>query len=180
MGVGKDEACSYLSNKYGGDRLSFASPLYDIKRYAQQRCRFREEKDRQFLQYIGTDWARKKDPNVWIRLLLDESSSSKEGNLFLSDLRFSNEFEILKKEGWVCVKINRPLVDDERKGSGIVNHDSEIDLDTIDDKEWDFIIQNNQSMEDFYSRLDNLYFKIWKYNINILKEPRENNDLFLF
>ena len=28
MGVGKDEACSYLIKKYGGEKISFASPLY--------------------------------------------------------------------------------------------------------------------------------------------------------
>jgi hypothetical protein len=167
MGVGKDEACSYLTNKYGGEKISFATPIYDIQRYAQLRCGFSNEKDRQFLQYIGTEWARKKDPDVWIRLAINDSP--KEGNVFLSDLRFQNEFHSLKKEGWFCVKIDRSLVDiEERKGTGTIFHESETSLDSLKESDWDYIIQNNETIENFYKSLDILYLKIWRNNVNKL------------
>jgi hypothetical protein len=65
MGVGKDEACSYLIKKYGGEKISFASPLYDIQHHAQRVCGFEEEKDRQFLQFIGTQNVNYKKLNTY-------------------------------------------------------------------------------------------------------------------
>ena len=167
MGVGKDAACSHLINKYGGKHLSFAMPLYDIQRYAQQKCGFLEEKDRQFLQYIGTDWARNKDPDVWVRLALQDHVQDE--NIFLSDLRFKNEFYALKKAGWFCVKIVRPQEENEvqnRNGTGRNNHESETSLDSIDDKEWNYIIHNDKSIQDFYNKLDYLYLNIWRSKMN--------------
>jgi hypothetical protein len=167
MGVGKDEACSYLSSKYGGEKISFASPIYDIQRYAQLRCGFSNEKDRQFLQYVGTEWARKKDPDVWINLAIN--NSPKEGNVFLSDLRFQNEFQALKKEGWCCVKIDRSFSDiEERKGTGSVFHESETSLDSLDETEWNYVIKNNDTIENFYNSLDTLYLNIWRNNVKEL------------
>ena len=69
MGVGKDFAVEYLRNRYSGNKLSFAKPIYDILNFAQKTCGFREEKDRQFLQFIGTEWARQKNPDIWVEKL---------------------------------------------------------------------------------------------------------------
>ena len=153
MGAGKDTAVDYLIQKHGGVQISFAAPIYDIQRYAQERCGFKLEKDRQFLQYIGTDWARKKEPDVWVRLAVE--ATPKEGNVFLSDLRFPNEFKALKREGWTCVKLVRPH-QEERKGTGSHSHASETALDVIPDNDWDHILYNDGSLEDFHAKLDNL------------------------
>ena len=83
-------------------------------------------------------------------------------NIFLSDLRFKNEFYALKKDGWFCVKIVRPEQEETRKGTGKIDHDSETSLDSIDDKEWNYIIYNNKNIQDFYDNLDNLYLKCWR------------------
>lgn len=79
--------CLHVEKKYGGTHISSVLPLYDIQRYAQLRYGLSEEKDKQFLQYIGAEWGRNKDPNVCIRLALKESFT--DGNFFLSD--FPNE-----------------------------------------------------------------------------------------
>lgn len=160
MGVGKDEACSYLIKKYGGTKISFASPLYDIQHYAQRICGFNEEKDRQFLQFIGTEWARNKDPYVWIKLALKKTCEHE--NSFISDLRFFNEFYTLKKEGWVCVKIIRPNALADRAGTGSTTHMSENNLNSIEDKEWNYLLQNDGNLKDFHTKLDSLYFQIWR------------------
>lgn len=160
MGVGKDEACSYLIKKYGGEKISFASPLYDIQHYAQKVCGFEEEKDRQFLQFIGTEWARKKDPDVWLNLAIKNTKS--EGNFFLSDLRFPNELYGLKKEDWFCVNIVRQTDSEKRKGTGSSSHVSETALDNIKSEEWDYLLKNDGSIEEFYEKLDSLYIKVWR------------------
>jgi hypothetical protein len=158
MGVGKDEACSYLQKKYGGHIISFAQPLYSIQTYAQKICGFPIEKDRKLLQFIGTEWARKKDPDVWIRLALQ--NMPKNENIFLSDLRFPNELEYLKKEGWVCIKIKRSL-QHNRKGTGSISHESETLLDNILDSEWDFVLDNNKNLTEFHMNLTTLFETIY-------------------
>lgn len=163
MGSGKDTAVEYCVKKYTGIHISFAKPIYDILHYAQEICGFEQKKDRQFLQYIGTEWARKKDNNVWVNLAINKTKN-KSGNFYISDLRFMNEFEALKKENWVLVKLVREInkeKKEERKGTGSVSHSSETSLDSVPNENWDYIINNNSNcLEDFYLELDNLVKKI--------------------
>ena len=153
MGTGKDTAVNYFISKVGGTRISFAGPLYDIMNYAQKICGFPQEKDREFLQWVGTDWGRKREDGVWIRIAL-EKANNEPGNTFVSDLRFPNELDALKKHGWVCVKLTRNCVDADRAGSGTHAHPSETALNGVND--WDYIINNDGSIEEFHTKLDNL------------------------
>jgi len=154
MGVGKDCAVEYLLSKYHGNKLSFAAPLYDILHYAQEKCGFPIEKDRKFLQFVGTEWAREKDSNIWINTVLKSVYPNK--NYFLSDIRFPNELSTLKNNGWVCVKLLRSHNISNREGTGNLNHSSEILLDTVSDLDWDFIIDNNEDLLQFYTKLDKI------------------------
>lgn len=155
MGTGKDTAVDYLIKKYNGKRISFAGPIYDILSFAQKTCNFPYEKDRGFLQFIGTEWARQKNPNVWIEKAV--SSVETNNNNFISDLRFQNEFNALKKNGWKCVKIIRTShLENNRVGSGTIMHASELELNLIDG--WDLIIENNGSLDEFYAKLDLIMF----------------------
>lgn len=153
MGVGKDEAVSYLTRKFGGKKVSFADPLYKIMSYAQLVCGFPVKKDRKFLQFVGTDWAREQDPDVWVNIAMKGLDTTK--NLYISDLRFPNEFRKLKQNNWKCVKIVREH-NKEREGSGNNLHTSEKLLDMVEDESWDYIIENNGCLEEFYQKLDNL------------------------
>ena len=152
MGSGKDTSADYLIQKYGGDKISFAKPLYDILKYAQKIAGFPLENDRMFLQWIGNEWGRGKNLDVWadagMRNLTD-------GNVVLSDLRYINEFYACKKNGILCVKINR-IVSDNRKGTGAVTHISETELDSIPDEEWDYIIENNGTKDDLFNDLEKI------------------------
>lgn len=155
-GSGKSTAVKYLISKYGGIEKSFAEPLYKILYYAQEICHFQKEKDRQFLQYIGTEWARKKEKNIWVNLLL-ESIMYENGNIFISDLRFRNEFDIIDKKGFVTVLIIRDNIQQ-------LDHESENSLDG-DDVKWNYIIRNNGTLEEFYGKLDKLVAIINKNDI---------------
>lgn len=157
MGVGKDEAVSYLLSTCGGSHIAFATPLYDIQEYAQQVCGFKLVKDRRFLQWVGTEWARHTDPDVWVRVLLKSVPGT--GNVFLSDLRFLNELAALKAAGWTCVKLIRTN-SGERVGTGSDEHPSEHELDSLSDTDWDYVVENEGTLEEFYDRLDILVSKI--------------------
>jgi hypothetical protein len=152
MGSGKDTCVDYLCRKYPEyTRISFAGALYDILHYAQEKCGFAKIKDRKFLQFIGTDWARNIDENVWINIVLNKNIK---GIGLLSDIRFPNEFKALKKDGWICIKVIRDNIAKNRAGNGNNNHESELSLNEIKDEDWDFIIDNNYTLEELYKKLD--------------------------
>ena len=123
--------------------------------YSQTVANIKHEKDRQFLQFIGTEWGRNKDKDIWVNILLKKSSIIN-SNCFNDDVRFINEFEALKENGWICVKINR----ENREIKGDTNHSSETSLDIIHDKRWDYVIDNNGTLEEFYNKLDNIVLDI--------------------
>jgi len=150
--IGKDTSCDYLVQKYGGVKLSFAEPLYKILYFAQDICGFEQTKDRKFLQFIGTDWARTINNNVWAELLVEKVKEKKDDNIYVSDLRFKNEFNLLKEQGFVCVKIDHKDLDIE---DGYLDHQSDKDLDNFDG--WDYTIQNFGSLDNLYDQLDHLY-----------------------
>jgi len=152
MRSGKDTSVDYLISKYGGEKISFSKPLYDILHYAQKICNFPQEKDRKFLQWIGTDWAREKDNNIWINLAL-KSIENIEGNIYCSDVRFINEFKALKENGFIVIKIERNLVLEDKNST---KHISENELDNIDDSEWNYIIKNNDTLEELYKKIDDI------------------------
>ena len=155
MGSGKDTCVDYLCTKYPEHtRISFAGALYDILSYAQEKCGFEKNKDRKFLQFIGTEWARSINENVWVDIVLGKDI---EGVGLLSDIRFPNEFNALKNNGWICIKVTRDNIDKNRVGNGDNTHSSEISINDIKDEEWDFIINNNSTLEDLYKRLDKIF-----------------------
>jgi dephospho-CoA kinase len=142
---GKDTSVERLVDRFGGARRSFAEPLYDILRYAQERLGFPQAKDRSFLQWVGTEWARRQDPNVFLRIALaaDQRSS------YISDMRFPNEFEACRAAGYVMVKLVRP-------GSPDDAHASETALDAVPDAEWDLVVRNDGTLDQLYAQIDRL------------------------
>lgn len=154
MGSGKDTCVDYLCTKYPEHtRISFAGALYDILSYAQEKCGFEKNKDRKFLQFIGTEWARNINENVWVDIVLGKDIK---GVGLLSDIRFPNEFNALKNNGWICIKVTRDNIDKNRVGNGDNTHSSELSINDIKDEEWDFIINNNSTLEDLYKILDKI------------------------
>lgn len=165
--VGKDTACDFLSEKYGGQVHRFSETLYNILYMTQEILGFDQKKDRKFLQYIGTDWAREQDPDVWVRCLFESIESIPDENVFISDLRFPNEMERLKEEGFVCVRILRDVNETS-------NHASEVGLLNA---EFDFVIENNGTLEEFYEKLDTLvtWIRLGKFPNHPIAVPDSNS-----
>jgi hypothetical protein len=152
MRSGKDTCVDYLIEKYGGRKITFAKPLYDALYKVQDIFNLPQEKDRSFLQMVG-DWAREKDDHIFVNLALKDSSFTI-GNKFCNDLRFLIEYEALKKDGWVCIKINR------NTGLPPSNHRSETELEVLKDEDWDYIIDNNGTLQELYDKLDEILLSI--------------------
>tara|TARA_Y100000389_G_C17460604_1_gene521369 strand:+ start:556 stop:1095 length:540 start_codon:yes stop_codon:yes gene_type:complete len=165
-GCGKDTFCNYLSkkfNNYKTGQIAFADPIYDIMFYAQHTCGFNSVKDRKFLQFVGTEWGRSIQDDIWINIAL---SKAKDLDIALiSDLRFNNEFQTLKENGWFNVKIVRDNISSSRIGSGSNTHPSETELNIVHDLCWDYIIENNGTLDEFHEKIDIMLKD--KFGINI-------------
>lgn len=162
--VGKDTAAEYLQKRdtdltsTAWNRTvtkSFAKAIYDIMSYAQQRCGFTQEKDRHFLQYIGTQWARAKDPDVWLNVVLREIDAlHPQTHVFITDVRFPNEFDALEKRGFTMVNIRRDT-SAVMFGNGSVSHESETALIPYTEQgKWHITIHNDGTLAEFYAKLD--------------------------
>ena len=82
-------------------------------------------------------------------------SKSKHNDISLiSDLRYNNEFQTLKANGWFNVKIINNNISPDRIGNGNKDHISETELDIVHDLCWDYIIYNNGTLEEFYQNID--------------------------
>lgn len=150
-GVGKDSAADYLIRTYGGKKMAFAFPLHKIQTYVQQELGFKVQKDRAFLQLLG-DWAKSVNPTVFVDNLLQKVSEEKD-NMLVTDVRYEAEFNALKKEGFILVKIdrkNREVFLDNKVGL----HSSETSL---EDAPWDYVVSNNGTLEELYPKLDRIY-----------------------
>lgn len=155
-------------------QLSLATP---VKEVAKEYFFMRENhKDRPLLQKIGQQF-RDIRPSVWIDLLIAEAEKKTEdfaqkgitGCLVCDDVRFPNELDALREDGWFLIRLE---VDDEIRKKRIKDtypHDydvhwanrneiSETALDNYDGN-WDLVLTNpkyadlKSIVDEFYARL---------------------------
>ena len=101
---------------------------------------------RELLQKFGTAIRNEVCDDFWVKACLKDYE--KGDNWLISDVRFKSEAKGIKDLEGIIVRVNR-------EGAGAGNHISEIDL---DDYSFDYVIDNNGSMED-------LLFKVKEFCI---------------
>jgi hypothetical protein len=174
-GAGKDTLGAILVEKYGFERASFADPLrtavellnpivgyedssdgrggfntrivryndaLDQLGYTEAKVRYPEV--RRVLQAMGTEVGRNfLDADLWVNLCV--KSMDPEKKYVVTDARFPNEAECIRRAGGILVRI-------EREGYGPVNdHPSETALDGY---AFDIDIKNDGSIADLEAVLD--------------------------
>lgn len=98
---------------------------------------------RQLLIDIGTD-AKLYNKDIWLNNFDNTLKKAEKNNIKLvivSDIRFKNEFNYLKNNGFYLIRLLR-------KDHTIINDASEMEQDEISDKEFNSIILNDSSLED--------------------------------
>jgi hypothetical protein len=117
---------------------------------------------REIAQFAGTEFGRFVDENVWVRhaltraeFLLGESALKlveRDGvavqpRLFvaITDCRFKSEMAAIKKHGGEVWRIRRPATDN--RATGLKKHQSETEMDTIPDSEFNRVIVNDATLE---------------------------------
>jgi len=171
-GSGKDTAASFILNHemmkdFNLTKKAFADPLKEIAGimypdipkewiYGPSQLRasviddsFKENEKltvRQLLIDIGTN-GRNYNENIWIESALADVRKSKEKSFIFSDVRFRNEFDSLKKNGFFMIRV-------KRKKISKIDSPSEKEMDLILDNEFDCVINNNLSIDSFYKKID--------------------------
>jgi len=100
--------------------------------------------------HVGTA-LREVNPNIWIELLHRKIEDAGEALIVIPDVRQHNEVEYIQKLGGVCVKINRDI----EKQSGASIDDVLEDFDG-----WDYVINNDDTLDSFLEKIDSLRLKV--------------------
>lgn len=113
MGSGKSTAAAIAKTQLSGlkrEIVKFADPLYRIQEevYLIAGLGIPKEKDRKLLQFIGTDWGRSKNPDIWLNKFKAKALYNSDTLILNDDARFDNEAELIKGLGGVVVKVVGP------------------------------------------------------------------------
>lgn len=151
--TGKDTIASVLVNKYGFKRVAFADKLKEFTLATDSYIR-------DLVQMYGWEDA-KKDPYVRERLQnvgvaardvfgedfwIQQSGIGEYGSFVISDVRFRNESEYVRRRGGIIVRVTRD-------GVGPVN---EHISDQLEGVEHDYIFDNSGSLEDLERNVEQL------------------------
>lgn len=170
---GKDTFADYCNKKYDFKKKAFAQPLKDVVKILfnfTDAQLYGEEKElvdgkwnvspRETLQYIGTDLIRNQmngliggiGKDFWLKKFEFDYKNDIDSNIVVSDVRYQNEVDLIKKLGGIIIKINR-------NGCGGDNHESEKKIDNIIN--FDYNIENNGTIEEYYKKntpiIENLF-----------------------
>lgn len=129
---------------------------------------------RLMLQLFGTECGREIiHPNIWVNATMGDYKAQNHNeemqgmspsysifpNWIITDMRFPNELEAVQKRSGITIRVNRTeeINTDDFK----VEHESETLLD--DYKDWDYIIQNDGTIEDLIVKIREILTNI-KFN----------------
>jgi hypothetical protein len=174
MRSGKSTVGLMLTERLFGLRMAFAEPFYDfiisiaapfIGSEAEARAWLADERKdkapisglsepvngavtlRWMLQSIGTQWGRDLiHPRVWTMLAEKKALKAiKSYSVVFDDMRFPNEFDMIKRNGGTCIRIIRPgdARGDTTTGEGL-----------LDNHEFDHTIINDGSLLDLKLKVD--------------------------
>jgi hypothetical protein len=160
MQSGKTTAADYLNEVYGADTVSFADRLKDnLTSIGVAPHRVYQSKDapvRKLMQLYG-QVMRQQDKDYWLKQAKREIKTLEDlGSdcVVIDDLRYKNEFDYLKNEGFVLVRL---VVTGEPCESADT---SERDLDDMD-SEFDYIVEVERGdLAELFFQLDSIMERI--------------------
>lgn len=111
----------------------------------------------QLHQYLGNDFFREKiHKDFFVQRYAKKETLSYKSFIITPDMRYMNELLFIKNKGGFLIKIEG---DDRRKKSRRnKNHISETELDGF--KNYDFVIQNNGTLQNLFDNVKDVFFKI--------------------
>lgn len=165
-GSGKDTVAAYLKDHYNFESVAFAEPIRDCVRALfglEDKCFQHPDKEvvlpgygkspRQIMQTLGTDWGRVcVNQDLWLILAGKEIKKlhSQGYNVVITDVRFENEVEYIRKRGGVIWHVARASAGTPH------GHVSEAGVAFADGDE---MIDNNGALHSLYQQVNALWAK---------------------
>lgn len=161
-GAGKTTMAKILDDNYS-IILSFADPLYRYAEYLQPELSRKEDKGKTFEEFGGKTLreflihfgqaGRDFYQNIWSEVMRKNIYNLKDTfNIIIDDLRFPNEYEMLREEGAKIVRITNP-------GREIVKTETEA---LLEGYEFDYeLINYKRGLEEYRTQLVEMMRELW-------------------
>lgn len=149
-GSGKDVARAVLVSEFGYAGLSFAEPVYLIAEHIQELLGLPKEKNRALLQFLGEGLRTVLGQDIWVdytmRRIHDLAANGR--RICISDLRYRNEAEALRKAGFILAQVYRP-------DRSLLTHEASIHRSETDllGYRFDTVIGNTGTIEEFRAKI---------------------------
>jgi hypothetical protein len=161
QGSGKDAVAGVFVHELSYERIAYADALKHVVSWMFRiptdelwgPSEKRSTRTRVILQELGTDFARKHDPEIWLRLFNKRVDARHTGQnapcyLVVPDIRFPEEVTNLKLNyDTRLIRVNRPGVE-FTKDAATRNHVSETSVDLIPENALDFTVNNTGTLDD--------------------------------
>jgi len=164
---GKTTAANHLANTYDLVTYALADPLREglMNIFNLSPCDFDDERKeltidwlgrspRELMQSMGTDWGRHQvHPELWLLLaeknleFLGQTNDNARG-FVISDLRFENEADFVRKRGGMVIHLLRP------DAAEVNPHISETGIGIQDN---DLVLHNDGVIEELFGQLDEIF-----------------------
>lgn len=170
MRSGKDTIAEYAIEKYDYTRFAFGDGIREVCHTLFPEQMKNGNKPRSLLQGVG-QLMRQLDNDVWVNKCFKEVEETTWQSAFMSngykvkpiitDLRQPNEYKRCFDEGYTFIKVHcdeevrikRILEKNDKFDMNDLKHETEMHIDTY---EYDFLIENNGTLEDLYRQFDEI------------------------
>ena len=156
--AGKDTAAKIMLDKMPNYRRCAMGDIIKLTYGAQKGLTYDEieknkAKYRSDLIVLG-NWGREQDPDYWLKKIIKQK-----GNIIVTDVRVPHEYEVFKNAGAMTIRVEATRETRAKRGQLVGENDiTEVGLDN--EKNWDYIIDNNSTYEYLKSQVEKIVDEI--------------------
>ena len=156
--AGKDTAAKIMLDKMPNYRRCAMGDIIKLTYGAQKGLTYDEieknkAKYRSDLIVLG-NWGREQDPDYWLKKIINQK-----GNIIVTDVRVPHEYEVFKNAGAITIRVEATRETRAKRGQLVGENDiTEVGLDN--EKNWDYIIDNNSTYEHLKSQVEKIIDEI--------------------
>lgn len=156
--AGKDTAAKIMLDKMPNYKRCAMGDIIKLTYGAQKGLTYDEieknkAKYRSDLIVLG-NWGREQDPDYWLKKIINQK-----GNIIVTDVRVPHEYEVFKNAGAITIRVEATRETRAKRGQLVGENDiTEVGLDN--EKNWDYIIDNNSTYEHLKSQVEKIIDEI--------------------
>lgn len=156
--AGKDTAAKIMLDKMPNYRRCAMGDIIKLTYGAQKGLTYDEieknkAKYRSDLIVLG-NLGREQDPDYWLKKIIKQK-----GNIIVTDVRVPHEYEVFKNAGAITIRVEATRETRAKRGQLVGENDiTEVGLDN--EKNWDYIIDNNSTYEYLKSQVEKIIDEI--------------------